>query len=121
MPLSVTSQFEKIEPHRHIGHDRNTHSLCGTLCFYCFYVVQKIFHTAWFKLRRYISQIQKKINPYIYKKYYRMSLLNQQKGKKKNDKKKNQNNPAPGSKFIQKPQANTFVSKQANTGSQRGS
>ena len=50
-----------------------------------------------------------------------MSLLNQQKGKKKNDKKKNQNNPAPGSKFIQKPQANAFVSKQANTGSQRGS
>ena len=31
-----------------------------------------------------------------------MSLLNQQKGKKKNDKKKNQNNSAPGSKFIQK-------------------
>jgi len=51
-----------------------------------------------------------------------MSLLNQNnKGKKKNDKKKNQNNAAPGSKFIQKPQANTFVSKQANTGSQRGS
>jgi hypothetical protein len=51
-----------------------------------------------------------------------MSLLNQQKGKKKNDKKKNQNNSAPGSKFIQKPtQPNTFVSKQANTGSQRGS
>jgi hypothetical protein len=51
-----------------------------------------------------------------------MSLLNQQKGKKKNDKKKNQNSSAPGSKFIQKPtQANAFVSKQANTGSQRGS
>ena len=50
-----------------------------------------------------------------------MSLLNQQKGKKKNDKKKNQGNAATGSKFIQKPQTNTFVSKQANTGSQRGS
>ena len=49
-----------------------------------------------------------------------MSLLNQNKGKKKNDKKKNPN-AAPGSKFIQKPQTNTFVSKQANTGSQRGS
>jgi hypothetical protein len=50
-----------------------------------------------------------------------MSLLNQQKGKKKNDKKKNQNNSAPGSKFIQKTQPNAFVSKQTNTGSQRGS
>jgi hypothetical protein len=50
-----------------------------------------------------------------------MSLLNQQKGKKKNDKKKNQNSSAPGSKFIQKTQTNTFVSKHANTGSQRGS
>jgi hypothetical protein len=50
-----------------------------------------------------------------------MSLLNQQKGKKKNDKKKNQNNSAQGSKFIQKAPAATFVSKQANTGSQRGS
>ena len=50
-----------------------------------------------------------------------MSLLNQQKGKKKNDKKKNQNNSAQGSKFIQKPQNTSFVSKQANTGSQRGS
>ena len=49
-----------------------------------------------------------------------MSLLNQNKGKKKNDKKKNQNNSA-GSKFIQKTQNTTFVSKQANTGSQRGS
>jgi hypothetical protein len=50
-----------------------------------------------------------------------MSLLNQQnnKNKKKGDKKKNPN-PAPGSKFIQKPQAAAFVSKQANTGSQRG-
>lgn len=50
-----------------------------------------------------------------------MSLLNQNKGKKKGDKKKNQNQNAQGSKFIQKPQANTFVSKQQNTGSQRGS
>ena len=51
-----------------------------------------------------------------------MSLLNQNKGKKKGDKKKNQNNNNnSGSKFIQKAQANTFVSKQQNTGSQRGS
>ena len=50
----------------------------------------------------------------------RMSLLNQQKGKKKNDKKKNQN-ANQGSKFIQKPQQTAFVQKQANTGSQRGS
>jgi hypothetical protein len=51
-----------------------------------------------------------------------MSLLNQQnnKNKKKGDKKKNQNS-AQGSKFIQKPQPGAFVSKQANTGSQRGS
>ena len=50
-----------------------------------------------------------------------MSLLNQQnKGKKKGNKK---NNPAnnQGSKFIQKPKSGGFVSKQANTGSQRGS
>ena len=67
------------------------------------------------------SQIQKNKNRIFTKKNYSMSLLNQQKGKKKNDKKKNQNSSAPGSKFIQKPQANTFVSKQANTGSQRGS
>ena len=52
-----------------------------------------------------------------------MSLLNQNnKGKKKGDKKKN----APsanqgGSKFIQKPKSGGFVSKQSNTGSQRGS
>ena len=50
-----------------------------------------------------------------------MSLLNQNKGKKKNDKKKNQNTNSQGSKFIQKPQNTSFVSKQANTGSQRGS
>ncbi|MGN6437307.1 MAG: hypothetical protein ACTHMM_12270 [Agriterribacter sp.] len=50
-----------------------------------------------------------------------MSLLNQQsnKGKKKGNKK---NQPAnQGSKFIQKPKATGFVSKQMNTGSQRGS
>jgi hypothetical protein len=52
-----------------------------------------------------------------------MSLLNQQnnKDKKKGNKK---NNPASnaGSKFIQKPgKTAAFVSKQSNTGSQRGS
>lgn len=49
-----------------------------------------------------------------------MSLLNQQnnKNKKKGNKK---NEPAgKGSKFIQKPKSG-FVSKQQNTGSQRGS
>lgn len=52
-----------------------------------------------------------------------MSLLNQQnnKGKKKGNK-KNPPNTAQGSKFIQKPgKTGGFVSKQANTGSQRGS
>ena len=50
-----------------------------------------------------------------------MSLLNQQnkKGKKK-DEKKNGAAANAGSKFIQKPKSG-FVSKQANTGSQRGS
>lgn len=51
-----------------------------------------------------------------------MSLLNQQnnKGKKKGQKKAP---PAAGqgSKFIQKPKGPGFVSKQSNTGSQRGS
>ncbi len=51
-----------------------------------------------------------------------MSLLNQnnKKGKKKDAKK---NNPGgnQGSKFIQKPKSGGFVSKQSNTGSQRGS
>ena len=48
-----------------------------------------------------------------------MSLLNQnKKGKKKEDKKNK--NTAQGSKFIQKPKSG-FVSKQQNTGSQRGS
>jgi hypothetical protein len=50
-----------------------------------------------------------------------MSLLNQQnKGKKKGNKKNSPNNNQ-GSKFIQKPKSSGFVSKQANTGSQRGS
>lgn len=50
-----------------------------------------------------------------------MSLLNQQnsKGKKKGDK-KSKSGSAQGSKFIQKPKSG-FVSKQQNTGSQRGS
>jgi len=51
-----------------------------------------------------------------------MSLLNQQnnKDKKKGNKKNNAAGNAPGSKFIQKPKGG-FVSKQSNTGSQRGS
>jgi len=51
-----------------------------------------------------------------------MSLLNQKnnKDKKKGNKKANPN-AAQGSKFIQKPKSGGFVSKQANTGSQRGS
>lgn len=49
-----------------------------------------------------------------------MSLLNQKnkKGKKKDEKNKSAANQ--GSKFIQKPKSG-FVSKQQNTGSQRGS
>lgn len=52
-----------------------------------------------------------------------MSLLNQKnnKDKKKGGKKNTANNPQGGSKFIQKPKSGGFVSKQANTGSQRGS
>ncbi len=52
-----------------------------------------------------------------------MSLLNQQnnKDKKKGNKKSNAAGNAPGSKFIQKPKSSGFVSKQSNTGSQRGS
>lgn len=51
-----------------------------------------------------------------------MSLLNQQnnKGKKKGNKKASPANNQ-GSKFIQKPKTTGFVSKQTNTGSQRGS
>jgi hypothetical protein len=51
-----------------------------------------------------------------------MSLLNQ--NNKKNKQKGKKNNPSQnqgGSKFIQKPKTSGFVSKQANTGSQRGS
>lgn len=53
-----------------------------------------------------------------------MSLLNQnnKKGKKKDGKKGAPAAAAGGSKFIQKPKTSGgFVSKQANTGSQRGS
>lgn len=52
-----------------------------------------------------------------------MSLLNQQNGKgKKKDAKKGAPANNQGSKFIQKPKSSAgFVSKQANTGSQRGS
>jgi hypothetical protein len=51
-----------------------------------------------------------------------MSLLNQgnKKGKKKDEKKGSAGTTPGGSKFIQKPKSG-FVSKQANTGSQRGS
>ena len=51
-----------------------------------------------------------------------MSLLNQknQKGKSKEDK-KNKSTTGQGSKFIQKAKSPGFVSKQQNTGSQRGS
>lgn len=51
-----------------------------------------------------------------------MSLLNQnnKKGKKK-DNKKEAKAGGPNSKFIQKPKSTGFVSKQTNTGSQRGS
>jgi hypothetical protein len=53
-----------------------------------------------------------------------MSLLNQQNNKgQKKDKKKAAAaaNAKGGSKFIQKPKSSVFVSKQSNTGSQRGS
>lgn len=51
-----------------------------------------------------------------------MSLLNQKKGKdKKKEGKKNAAGNTQGSKFIQKPKSTGFVSKQSNTGSQRGS
>jgi hypothetical protein len=51
-----------------------------------------------------------------------MSLLNQQNDKnKKKGNKKNSSGNSQGSKFIQKPKSSGFVSKQANTGSQRGS
>lgn len=53
-----------------------------------------------------------------------MSLLNQKnnKDKKKDNKKASTAAGAQGgSKFIQKPKSSGFVSKQSNTGSQRGS
>ncbi|HEV7783500.1 MAG TPA: hypothetical protein VGO58_19635 [Chitinophagaceae bacterium] len=52
-----------------------------------------------------------------------MSLLNQnnKKGKKKDNKKNAAGGDKGGSKFIQKPKSTGFVSKQSNTGSQRGS
>lgn len=51
-----------------------------------------------------------------------MSLLNQQNGKgKKKANKKNQTSQNQGSKFIQKSKPAVFISKQTNTGSQRGS
>ena len=51
-----------------------------------------------------------------------MSLLNQNSKKGKKDNKSKAGSKTTGnSKFIQKPQANNFVSKQQNTGSQRGS
>ena len=60
---------------------------------------------------------------YICQKFSAMSLLNQQnnKDKKKANKKANAALNKQGSKFIQKPKSSGFVSKQANTGSQRGS
>ncbi|MCF3107587.1 hypothetical protein LL912_02230 [Niabella sp. CC-SYL272] len=51
-----------------------------------------------------------------------MSLLNQKNQKdKKNKDKKGGTATAASSKFIQKPKSSGFVSKQQNTGSQRGS
>jgi hypothetical protein len=49
-----------------------------------------------------------------------MSLLNQNKKNKKKEDKKSKAAAGSGSKFIQKPKSG-FVSKQQNTGSQRGS
>jgi hypothetical protein len=49
-----------------------------------------------------------------------MSLLNQQNKDKKKANKNKQAGSGQGSKFIQKPKSG-FVSKQQNTGSQRGS
>jgi hypothetical protein len=50
-----------------------------------------------------------------------MSLLNQQNNKDKKKGNKKDSAAAKGSKFIQKPKSSGFVSKQQNTGSQRGS
>lgn len=65
--------------------------------------------------------MHKVFNYYLYKKIFPMSLLNQQnkKGKKK-DNKKTGAAGSQGSKVTQKPKS-VFVSKQQNTGSQRGS
>jgi hypothetical protein len=49
-----------------------------------------------------------------------MSLLNQQNKKNKKNNKAKSETKGQGSKFIQKPKSG-FVSKQQNTGSQRGS
>lgn len=59
---------------------------------------------------------------FMHTKTQSMSLLNQgnKKGKKKDEKKGSAGTTPGGSKFIQKPKSG-FVSKQANTGSQRGS
>ena len=56
------------------------------------------------------------------KSIHNMSLLNQnnKKGKKKDNKKASAASTQ-DSKFIQKPKSTGFVSKQSNTGSQRGS
>lgn len=51
-----------------------------------------------------------------------MSLLNQNNKKKKKEDKKSKSGNSSGSKFIQKAKSSSgFVSKQQNTGSQRGS
>lgn len=50
-----------------------------------------------------------------------MSLLNQNKKGKKDSKGNTDKKKSSGSKSTQKPQAHSFVSKQQNTGSQRGS
>lgn len=50
-----------------------------------------------------------------------MSLLNQNNKKDKKKAAKKNTGGAGASKFIAKPKSNVFVSKQSNTGSQRGS
>lgn len=50
-----------------------------------------------------------------------MSLFNQKNKDKKKGNKKSPPQSNQGSKFIQKPKSTGFVSKQSNTGSQRGS
>lgn len=78
--------------------------------------------TASYNLCIYIAYYLFRKKIYLYgNKIVVMSLLNQQnkKGKKKGDK-KGGSSTTQGSKFIQKPKSG-FVSKQQNTGSQRGS